>query len=170
MINQKEHNNTQIIKKAERTDQNEKKNIASIAVLSIITDSIAAAAFGVQKTIDVTVGVSVFMNGKELEMKDVNGNDVDAFVYDGTTYLPARAISEANGNSVAWDGGVKEQGPGVYANELAKRGFVVLAFDTSYNGESGGEPRHLSSPEISQRISVQEWISLVRLTILTAIK
>lgn len=100
-----------------------KRIIASIAALSIIAGSIAAAAFGVQRTINVTEGVSVFMNGKELEMKDVNGNDVDAFVYDGTTYLPARAISEANGNNVAWDGGVKEQGPGVYANELAKRCF-----------------------------------------------
>ena len=45
-------------------------------------------------------------------------------------------------------GGVKEQGPGVYANQLAQRGFVVLAFDPSYNGESSGEPRHISSPEI----------------------
>lgn len=45
-------------------------------------------------------------------------------------------------------GGVKEQGPGVYANQLAQRGFVVLSFDTSYNGESGGEPRHITSPEI----------------------
>ncbi|MDD3920147.1 MAG: alpha/beta hydrolase [Eubacteriales bacterium] len=45
-------------------------------------------------------------------------------------------------------GGVKEQGPGVYANQLAQRGFVVLAFDPSYNGESGGSPRHISSPEV----------------------
>lgn len=45
-------------------------------------------------------------------------------------------------------GGVKEQGPGVYANQLAQRGFVVLAFDPSYNGYSEGEPRHTSSPEI----------------------
>lgn len=45
-------------------------------------------------------------------------------------------------------GGVKEQGPGVWANQLAQRGFVVLAFDPSFNGESGGEPRHVSSPDI----------------------
>lgn len=45
-------------------------------------------------------------------------------------------------------GGVKEQGAGIYAQEMAKRGFVALAFDPSYNGESGGEPRHVTSPEI----------------------
>lgn len=45
-------------------------------------------------------------------------------------------------------GGVKEQGPGVYANQLAQRGFVVLAHDASYYGESGGNPRHFTSPEI----------------------
>lgn len=45
-------------------------------------------------------------------------------------------------------GGVKEQGPGIYANQLAQRGFVALAIDPSYNGESGGIPRHVSSPEI----------------------
>lgn len=45
-------------------------------------------------------------------------------------------------------GGVKEQGPGVYANELAQRGFIVLTFDQSFMGDSQGEPRHISSPEI----------------------
>src|SRR5699024_749301 len=45
-------------------------------------------------------------------------------------------------------GGVKEQGPGVYANQLAQRGFVCLAFDPGFMGESGGEPRHVSSPDI----------------------
>lgn len=44
--------------------------------------------------------------------------------------------------------GVKEQGPGVWANQLAQRGYVALAFDPSYNGESGGQPRHVSSPDI----------------------
>lgn len=43
---------------------------------------------------------------------------------------------------------VKEQAPGVYANQLARRGFVALAFDPSFNGESGGDARRVSSPEI----------------------
>lgn len=51
-------------------------------------------------------------------------------------------------------GGVKEQGPAVYANELAMRGFVVLTFDPCYMGDSGGEPRHVSSPDLfSENIS-----------------
>lgn len=45
-------------------------------------------------------------------------------------------------------GGVKEQGPAVYANKLAQRGFIVLTFDQVYMGESAGEPRHVSSPEL----------------------
>ena len=45
-------------------------------------------------------------------------------------------------------GGVKEQGPCVYANELAQRGFVVLTFDQSFMGESGGFPRNVSSADI----------------------
>ncbi len=45
-------------------------------------------------------------------------------------------------------GGVKEQGAGIYAQTMAARGFVAIAFDESYNGESGGEERRLSSPDI----------------------
>lgn len=45
-------------------------------------------------------------------------------------------------------GGVKEQGAGIYAQNMAERGFVAIAFDESYNGESSGAPRHISSPDI----------------------
>lgn len=45
-------------------------------------------------------------------------------------------------------GAVKEQSSGFYANELASRGFVTLAFDPSFTGESGGEVRNVASPDI----------------------
>lgn len=44
-------------------------------------------------------------------------------------------------------GGVKEQSGGFYAQQLAERGFVAIAFDLSYGGESGGTPRKIASPE-----------------------
>lgn len=60
----------------------------------------------------------------------------------GGNNLPALAISGPFG-------AVKEQSSGLYANQMAERGFVALAFDPSYTGESGGEPRNVASPDIN---------------------
>lgn len=46
-------------------------------------------------------------------------------------------------------GAVKEQSSGLYAQEMAKRGFLAIAFDPSYTGESGGYPRYFNSPDIN---------------------
>ena len=60
----------------------------------------------------------------------------------GKKLFPALAVSGPFG-------AVKEQSSGLYAQTMAERGFIVLAFDPSYTGESGGEPRHVASPDIS---------------------
>ena len=82
-----------------------KKIIAIAAVIAVFSGTLCVTsfAFGTRKNISVNDGVSVYMNGEELKMTDVNGNPVSGFVYDGTTYVPARAISEANGKDVTWD-------------------------------------------------------------------
>ncbi len=46
-------------------------------------------------------------------------------------------------------GAVKEQSSGLYAQEMAIRGFLTIAFDPSFTGESGGEPRYVASPDIN---------------------
>ena len=60
----------------------------------------------------------------------------------GTNPLPGIAVSGPYG-------AVKEQASGLYANELAQRGFAVVAFDPSFTGESAGEPRNVASPDIN---------------------
>ncbi|MBQ7479871.1 MAG: alpha/beta hydrolase, partial [Selenomonadaceae bacterium] len=46
-------------------------------------------------------------------------------------------------------GAVKEQSSGLYAQEMAERGFITIAFDPSFTGESGGTPRYVASPDIN---------------------
>ena len=61
---------------------------------------------------------------------------------DATGKLPAIAVSGPFG-------AVKEQTSGIYAQHMAERGFLTIAFDPSYTGESGGEPRRMASPDIN---------------------
>ena len=56
--------------------------------------------------------------------------------------MPALAVSGPFG-------AVKEQSSGLYAQTMAERGFLTIAFDPSYTGESGGEPRYVASPDIN---------------------
>ncbi len=69
----------------------------------------------------------------------------------GDLYLPKNAENKKL-SALAISGpfgAVKEQSSGLYANQMAERGFVVIAFDPSYTGESGGEPRNIASSDIN---------------------
>ena len=86
---------------------------------------------------------------------------------DATGKLPAIAVSGPFG-------AVKEQTSGIYAQHMAERGFLTIAFDPSYTGESGGEPRRMASPDINTEdflaavdfLSVQENVDPERIGII----
>lgn len=71
-------------------------------------------------------------------------------------------------------GAVKEQSSGLYAQSLAERGFLTIAFDPSFTGESGGQPRYVASPDINTEdfsaavdfLSVQDNVDPERIGIL----
>lgn len=71
-------------------------------------------------------------------------------------------------------GAVKEQASGLYAQTMAERGFLTIAFDPSFTGESGGEPRYMASPDINTEdfqaavdfLSVQENVGPEKIAII----
>ena len=68
----------------------------------------------------------------------------------GDLYMPKAAEGSLAAIAVCGPfGAVKEQASGLYAQTMAERGFLALAFDSSFTGESGGEPRYMASPDIN---------------------
>ena len=68
----------------------------------------------------------------------------------GDLYTPKNAAQKLPAIAVCGPfGAVKEQSSGLYAQEMAERGFLTLAFDPSFTGESGGTPRYVASPDIN---------------------
>ncbi len=65
-------------------------------------------------------------------------------------YVPKNANGKLAAIAVSGPfGAVKEQSSGLYAQTMAERGFLTIAFDPSYTGESGGQPRYVASPDIN---------------------
>lgn len=85
------------------------------------------------------------VNHRKVTFVNHFGNTLAADLYEPKEYtgkLPAIAVSGPFG-------AVKEQSSGLYAQEMAKRGFLAIAFDPSYTGESGGYPRYFNSPDVN---------------------
>lgn len=129
------------------------KKIATIAIASLM---ILGQTFAQNKNLEkmnstvqkdeYTFKLSDKVSRQKVSFKNRYGITISADLYIpknvGKDTLSALAISGPFG-------AVKQQSSGLYANQMAERGFIALAFDPSYTGESGGEPRNLASPDIN---------------------
>lgn len=79
--------------------------VSTLAVAALMCTSAAAASKVTTKMIEANyMGIRLVVDGVEVTPKDANGNKVEPFASSGTTYLPVRAIGEALGKEVTWDG------------------------------------------------------------------
>ncbi len=76
--------------------------VSVMLVFALVTPT-SAATLG-EKSIKVQTGVEIYVDGIEMRPTDVNGKAVETFIYNGTTYVPLRAVSQSLGKSVDWDG------------------------------------------------------------------
>jgi fermentation-respiration switch protein FrsA (DUF1100 family) len=119
------------------------KTLAGTALAFAVSIPLAAAPE--QLDWDKTFSRSEKVEHRKVTFKNRYGITLSADLYqpkNGNGKVAAIAVSGPFG-------AVKEQSSGLYAQTMAERGFVTLAFDPSYTGESGGDPRHVASPDIN---------------------
>lgn len=76
--------------------------ILSLSVIFLLCFNIVATSN--MKSIDVSVGAKILIDNNEFFPKDANGDDVEIFIYNGTTYVPIRAVTELFGKTISYDG------------------------------------------------------------------
>ena len=119
----------------------------------------------------------VFPKSDKVEIKKVSFKNRFGITLVGDMYIPKNISNSEKLSGIAISGpfgAVKEQASGLYAQTLAERGFITLAFDPSYTGESSGEPRNVASPDINTEdfsaavdfLSVQKNVDSERIGIL----
>lgn len=92
----------------------------------------------------------VFKKSDAVDIKKVNFKNRYGITLVGDLYIPKNIKGKAAAIAVSGPfGAVKEQASGLYAQTMAEKGYIALAFDPSYTGESGGEPRNVASPDIN---------------------
>ena len=130
------------------------KSITALAALFLLifgqAHSQQASATSTKRTMDKSEHYT-FKPSDKVTRKKVTFKNRYGITLAGDLYLP----KNLEGKTLAAlaisgpFGAVKEQSSGLYAQTMAERGFAALAFDPSYTGESGGEPRNVASPDIN---------------------
>lgn len=117
----------------------------------------------------------VFPKSEKVNHRKVTFHNRYGITLAADLYEPKKAEGKLSAIAVSGPfGAVKEQASGLYAQTLAERGFLTIAFDPSYTGESGGQPRYVASPDINTEdfqaavdfLSVQEHVDPEKIGIL----
>lgn len=121
------------------------KSVCLVIVLVCLV-SFVIGKFYLSQSWDKTFAKSDKVDVKKVRFKNRYGITLVGDLYlpknKGKEPLPAIAVSGPFG-------AVKEQSSGLYAQTMAEKGFVTLAFDPSFTGDSSGQPRHVASPDIN---------------------
>lgn len=92
----------------------------------------------------------VFPKNEKVEHKKITFRNRYGITLAADLYMPKGAEGKLPAIAVSGPfGAVKEQSSGLYAQAMAERGFLTIAFDPSFTGESGGTPRNVASPDIN---------------------
>jgi fermentation-respiration switch protein FrsA (DUF1100 family) len=127
-----------------------KKILAFAMILLLAGQAFAQNKTSKSKKMETTEHYTFKLSDKVSRQK-VSFKNRYGITLSGDLYLP-KNTENAKFSAIAISGpfgAVKEQSSGLYANQMAERGFIALAFDPSYTGESSGEPRNVASPDIN---------------------
>lgn len=103
--------------------------MAALLMVSLVVPGFAVYS----KNVTVFPGVSIFVNDQKINPTDAKGNPVEAFIYEGTTYLPVRAVSEALDLPIQWEGTSKS----VYIGSHTSDKPAAWVADMDYFDRSG---------------------------------
>ena len=140
-----------VVKKDNKKDQNKNSRNINSSDDYYISEQICDANSVCYRLVNPNVEHYIFTLSDNVERTHVRYKNRYGIEIAGDLYTPKKLDNSKLYKAIVVGppyGGVKEQGPGVYCNELAKRNFICLGFDPSFNGESGGEFRHVSSTDI----------------------
>lgn len=125
-------------------------SFATMLLFLAATTTAQTAAGGTEKLELTQEWDKVFPKSEQVEHRKVTFHNRYGITLAADLYIPKGANDKLPAIAVSGPfGAVKEQASGLYAQTLAERGFLTIAFDPSFTGESGGQPRNVASPDIN---------------------
>ena len=125
-------------------------SFATMLLFLAATTTAQTAAGGTEKLELTQEWDKVFPKSEQVEHRKVTFHNRYGITLAADLYIPKGVNGKLLAIAISGPfGAVKEQASGLYAQTLAERGFLTIAFDPSFTGESGGQPRNVASPDIN---------------------